>query len=36
MMIDRLWVTRGLPVEATGPAARLLKDGSVLTPLAAP
>jgi hypothetical protein len=35
MVIDRLWVTRGLPVEATGPAARLLKDGSVLTPLPA-
>jgi ferric-dicitrate binding protein FerR (iron transport regulator) len=34
MVIDRLWVSRGLPAESSGPNSQTLPDGSVLTPLA--
>jgi hypothetical protein len=35
MVIDRLWVSRGLPAESSGPQSRTLADGSILTPLPA-
>lgn len=35
MVIDRLWVSRGLPPESCGPKSNVLTDGSVLTPVSA-